>query len=83
MEPGSKRAGTFVFVPSGTPHCFQNIGDTPAHILVLFSPAGIKQFFERFAELPSGPVEPRIFAELGADSGTTVLGPPLAVSNPL
>src|SRR6266487_2466187 len=35
-------AGAFVFVPRGTPHCFQNIGDEPARILVLFTPAGME-----------------------------------------
>ncbi|GAC1439150.1 MAG: hypothetical protein NVSMB51_16580 [Solirubrobacteraceae bacterium] len=27
-------AGSFVFVPRGTPHCFQSVGDRPARILV-------------------------------------------------
>src|SRR5262245_15144407 len=31
-------AGSFVFVPRGTPHCFANVGDEPARILVLFTP---------------------------------------------
>lgn len=79
----SAPAGAFVYVPPRTPHCFQNIGETPARILVLFSPAGMEAFFELFARLPPGPVDPRVFAELGAGSGMTVLGPPLAVSDPL
>src|SRR3954467_2912138 len=74
--------GAFVYVPPGTPHCFQNIGDTPARILVLFSPSGMERFFEQFAALPPGPVDPDVFAQLGAGSGMTVLGPPLAVSDP-
>ncbi len=76
-------AGSFVFVPPGTPHCFQNVGDAPARILVLFSPAGMEAFFDRFAELPSGPVDPGVFAALGRNVGMEVLGPPLAVSDPL
>jgi quercetin dioxygenase-like cupin family protein len=79
----SAPAGTFVFVPPGTPHCFQNVGDEPARILVLFSPAGMESFFDRFSELPSGPVDPGIFADLGRDAGMEVLGPPLAVSDPV
>jgi quercetin dioxygenase-like cupin family protein len=75
-------AGTFVHVPAGTPHCFQNVGDAPARILVLFSPAGMEEFFDRFAELPAGPVDPRVFAELGKAAGMTVEGPPLSVSHP-
>ncbi len=76
-------AGSFVFVPAGTPHCFQNSGESPARILVLFSPAGMEAFFDRFAELPPGPVEPSVFAALGREVGMQVLGPPLAVSDPL
>ena len=38
--------------------------------------------FEQLAELPRGPVGPRVFAERGASFGMTVLGPPLAMSNP-
>lgn len=75
--------GAFVYVPPGTPHCFQNIGQTPARILVLFSPAGMEAFFDRFAELPPGPVDPEVFATLGGGAGMTVLGPPLAVSDPI
>lgn len=76
-------AGTFVYVPPGTPHCFQNVGAEPARILVMFSPAGMESFFERFAALPPGQAGPDAFAEVGRDCGMTVLGPPLAVSHPL
>lgn len=76
-------AGSFVYVPPGVSHCFQNVGHAPARILVLFSPAGMEAFFDRFSELPSGPVDPGVFASLGRDVGMEVLGPPLAVSDPL
>ena len=79
----SASAGAFVFVPAGTPHCFQNVGDTPARILVLFAPAGMEAFFDRFAEIPPGGLDPGLFAALGRDVGMEVLGPPLAVSDPL
>jgi quercetin dioxygenase-like cupin family protein len=69
--------GTFVFVPRGTPHCFQNIGDEPARILVLFTPAGMESFFDAFAKLPPGPPDPQAFSELGRAAGMQVLGPPL------
>lgn len=75
--------GSFVFVPRGVPHCFQNVGDAPARILVEFTPSGMEAFFDRFAELPDGPVDPGVFARLGRDVGMDVLGPPLAVSDPL
>ena len=76
-------AGSFVFVPPGLPHCFQNVGNAPARILITFSPSGMEAFFDRFAELPPGPVDPGVFASLGRDVGMQVLGQPLAVSDPL
>ena len=39
-------AGSFVFVPPGTPHCFQNVADQPARILVMFTPAGMERFLD-------------------------------------
>ena len=70
-------AGSFVFVPRGSAHCFQNIGDTPARILVLFTPAGMEGFFERFAALTPADVGPDAFQRAGAPVGMEVLGPPL------
>ena len=75
-------AGSFVYVPPGVPHCFQNVGDAPARILVLFAPAGMEAFFDRFSTLPSGTADPEVFASLGRDVGMNVVGPPLAVSDP-
>lgn len=82
-ELASAPRGSFVFVPRGTAHCFQNAGDGSARIIVLFTPSGMESFFDRFAELPAGPVDPDVFRRLGADVGMNVLGPPLAVSDPL
>jgi quercetin dioxygenase-like cupin family protein len=70
-------AGSFVYVPRGTPHCFQNDGNSPARILVLFTPAGMERFFDRFAALSPSEVTPGTFAAIGADVGMDVLGPPL------
>jgi quercetin dioxygenase-like cupin family protein len=73
--------GSFVFVPRGTPHNFQNVGDQPARILVMFTPGGMEVFFERFAEL-SAP-EPSAFKTIGGEVGMDVIGPPLAQSDPV
>jgi quercetin dioxygenase-like cupin family protein len=73
-------AGSFVFVPRGTPHCFRNVGERPARILVLFTPSGMERFFDRFAALPAGPPDPDAFRRLGAEAGMEVVGPPLAAS---
>lgn len=75
--------GSFVFVPRGTDHAFQNIGDEPARILVMFTPAGIEHFFDRFASLPGDAVDAVAFARIGREVGMEVTGPPLAVSDPL
>ena len=77
-------AGSFVFVPRGTVHAFQNVGPGPARILVIFTPAGMEPFFERFAELPKDePIDPGVFARLGSEMGMQVVGPPLSASDPL
>ena len=69
--------GSFVFVPRGMAHCFQNVGDAPARILVLFTPSGMERFFDRFAALPPGPPGPGTFSALGGEVGMEVVGPPL------
>jgi hypothetical protein len=43
----------------------------------------MESFFERFAELSRSELDPSTFARLGAEVGMTVLGPPLAISDPL
>lgn len=75
--------GSLVFVPRGTPHCFQNVEGEPARILVVFTPAGMEGFFEGFAQMPPGPVDPEAFAALAGESGMEVVGPPLAQSHPI
>ena len=40
-------AGSIVHVPSGAPHGFLNVGDTPGKVLLTFEPAGnMEVFFE-------------------------------------
>jgi glyoxylate utilization-related uncharacterized protein len=76
-------AGSFVFIPRGTHHCFQNTADQPARILVMFTPAGMERFFEQLAALPPGPVEPEVYQALARTCWMEVVGEPLAESNPL
>jgi oxalate decarboxylase/phosphoglucose isomerase-like protein (cupin superfamily) len=76
------RSGSFAFVPPGTAHSFQNIGEAAARILVMFTPSGMERFFEQ-SELAPGQ------SDLGADEAIArnnwirVTGPPLAESDPL
>jgi len=81
-ELRSAPAGSFVFVPRGTPHCFQNTGDTPGRILVLFTPAGMERFFDRFATLAPDEAGPEAFRTIGAEVGMAILGPPLGARVP-
>ena len=82
-DVASAAAGSFVFVPRGTPHCFQNVGADPARIIVIFTPSGMERFFDRFAALPAGPVDPDAFRGIGAEVGMDVVGPPMAVTHPV
>jgi quercetin dioxygenase-like cupin family protein len=82
-ELSSAPAGSFVYVPRGVAHCFQNVGAGPARILVIFNPSGMEGFFDRFAALPAGAVNPEAFKSIGAEVGMDVVGPPLAKSHPL
>jgi quercetin dioxygenase-like cupin family protein len=79
-ELAAAPAGTFVFVPRGTPHCFRNVGEEPARILVLFTPSGMERFFDRFvaqsADGDGGAAA--AFRTIGREVGMDVLGPPLA-----
>jgi quercetin dioxygenase-like cupin family protein len=72
--------GSFVFVPRGTPHTFQNIGEDHARILIHFTPSGMERFFERFAALEAP--DPDAFTTIGAEVGMAVVGRPLAEADP-
>ena len=76
-------AGSFVFIPRGVPHAWQNAGDNHARILFMFTPAssGMERFFERYAELPEDTRMAEAFKTLASDAGMKVLGPPLAQSD--
>jgi quercetin dioxygenase-like cupin family protein len=78
-ERAQAPAGTFVFVPRTVPHAFQNVGEAPARILVLFTPAGMERFFDAVATMTAGP---GAFASAGREADMDVVGPPLAVSEP-
>jgi quercetin dioxygenase-like cupin family protein len=69
-------AGALAFVPRGTEHTFQNVGDDAARMLIHFSPSGVERFFVDFAALDAP--DAGDFARLGAEQGMTVVGPPLA-----
>jgi len=73
-------AGSFVFVPRGVAHSFQNVGEQPGRMLVTFTPAGMEGFFDRLSDLTA--FDPDAFRRAAAEVGTDVVGPPLAQSDP-
>jgi quercetin dioxygenase-like cupin family protein len=75
--------GSFVFIPRGAPHTWQNVGAEPGRLLVLFAPAAMEPFFDRFAEVADDASIPEAFRSLGSEVGMEVAGPPLAKSDPL
>jgi quercetin dioxygenase-like cupin family protein len=72
-------AGTFVFIPKGVTHTWQNAGDSKARFLAGFAPAapGMERFFERSAELADDVRPADAFKNFGPDAGMNILGPPL------
>jgi len=79
-------AGTFVFIPRGTPHTWQNVGDARARFFATIMPAatGFEQFFMRYAALPPRERGLLAFARLSHETqAMEVVGPPLAQSDPI
>jgi mannose-6-phosphate isomerase-like protein (cupin superfamily) len=76
-------AGGMAFGPRGTPHAFQNIGETPGRLLVITTPSGLERFFEQFAALLPGPAGPEALTAVGHASWVEFTGPPVGVSDPL
>ena len=72
--------GSFVYVPRGVPHTWQNIGDRPGRMFVMFTPSGMERFFDTFAAL--GAPGRDAFARAAATAGMSVVGPPLSESHP-
>jgi quercetin dioxygenase-like cupin family protein len=77
-------AGSFVFIPKGLPHTWQNPGPEKARFLFGFTPAsvGMEQFFERSDELTGDTRLDDAFSKFATDAGMEVVGPPLAQSDP-
>jgi hypothetical protein len=78
IRPSS--AGSFVFIPRGLRHCFQNVGSDDARILITFAPAGMEGFFDRLSDMTEFDADQ--FREAAAEHGMEVVGPPLSESHP-
>jgi mannose-6-phosphate isomerase-like protein (cupin superfamily) len=75
--------GGMAFGPRGTPHAFQNIGETPGRLLVITTPSGLERFFEEFAALPPGSAGAEALTAVGNANWVEFIGPPIGVSDPL
>jgi quercetin dioxygenase-like cupin family protein len=71
------RPGSFVFVPRGTPHTFQNVGSDDARMLLIFTPAGIERLFESAAAAGVTSAEQEAWASAAREAQTEMVGPPL------
>jgi quercetin dioxygenase-like cupin family protein len=79
-------AGSCVFIPRGTPHTWQNVGSDPLRFFATILPAAsaFEEFFKRYAQLPAEERGVEAFARLAAETKAfEVVGPPLAISDPL
>ena len=70
-------AGESLLGPRGVPHGFAGVGETPAHMVIAFAPAGKMEAFFREAAVPNGP---KMDAALFAKYDMEYLGPPLVVT---
>jgi mannose-6-phosphate isomerase-like protein (cupin superfamily) len=75
--------GGMAFGPRGAPHGFQNIGDTPGRLLVIATPSGVERWFEQCAELLPDRLDMEALAAITYASWAELVGPPLAVSDPI
>lgn len=75
--------GSFVFIPRGVRHTWQNVGEGVGRFFFVVAPAGFELFFERFAEAPRDASWLETFRTVGREFGMEVVGPPLAESHPL
>jgi cupin domain len=62
-------SGSFVFIPRGVAHSFQNVGEEPGRMVVMFAPAGMEGFFDRLSQLTA--FDPDEFRRAAAEVGRT------------
>ena len=75
--------GGLAFGPHGMPHAFQNISDAPGRLLAITTPAGLERFFEQYIDLLPEPVDQDKLNAISLANRMEIIGPPLAVSDPL
>jgi len=68
-------AGSFIFIPAGTPHGFR-VGNTASRKLNFYAPAAMVGYFDELsAATKKGQVEPGVLSEIALRYSMEVLGP--------
>jgi quercetin dioxygenase-like cupin family protein len=62
-------SGSTIFVPRETEHAFFNGSAAPARMLVVVTPSGLQDFFERLGPLSFGPPDEGAIADISAEYG--------------
>ncbi len=78
------KTGDSFMAPANIPHAYVTLGTEPAHMLNIFDPAGgTEAFFAEYAPLVNvdGAPDHKKLAEVYANHGMKVVGPPLAASS--
>ncbi len=72
-------AGSFVVIPRGTVHAFSRVGQEPAKVLAIFTPAGFEKFFEEAVDLDVTDTEAYVARgrALAEKYNMEIVGPPL------
>ncbi|MEJ7664289.1 MAG: cupin domain-containing protein [Hymenobacter sp.] len=65
--------GDLAYVPRGVAHSFRVVGSQPARVLVSIFPAGAEHMFQELAQLPAGPPDFPVVAEICGRYGITFL----------
>ncbi|GAC1617480.1 MAG: hypothetical protein NVS9B1_26830 [Candidatus Dormibacteraceae bacterium] len=68
-------AGSFIFIPAGTPHGFR-VGTTVSRKLNLYTPAAMVGYFDALsAAIQKGDVDPDALSDIALNPSMEVLGP--------
>lgn len=78
------KTGDTFMAPANVPHAYVTLGTEPAHMLLIYNPAGdMEGFFAEYAPVVSveGEPDPKKLAEVYAHHGLKVVGPPLRAAS--
>jgi quercetin dioxygenase-like cupin family protein len=64
--------GAYLVKPRGTPHAMWNVGDVPAEVAEILSPAGLETYFEELAPILAEHGTPPAYYQLAENYGITI-----------